>query len=139
MAGLGRSIRCANLYNCYDQQLYTNHDDASVSSHVRDGTTTKSTNHMDGMNGGTPKFSILMDFHYKPSIWGTPISGNLHIHPDTTKTEDQTMSWGRDHAGKLGRALNRKNGPLEVGMASTESFETCEAKFFNPLFHLVFF
>ena len=24
------------------------------------------------------------------------------------------MSWGRDHAGKLGRALNRKNGPLEV-------------------------
>lgn len=41
VAGLGRPICCANLYNCYDQQLYTNHDDASdVSSHVWDGTTT---------------------------------------------------------------------------------------------------
>ena len=33
-------------------------------------------------NGGTPKSSILIgirDSHYKPSILGTPIFGNIHM------------------------------------------------------------
>ena len=48
--------------------------------------------HLDvSENNGTPKSSILIGvFHYKPSIWDTPMFGNIHLelileHPSSPK------------------------------------------------------